>query len=150
MKKIAFAIFVSMGLGTSFSAVAAGETITSGEEITGGVDGNCVLLADDVRLNLSNGVSGAYMCDEGTTTIKVGTCHAAGSRTASISCAVVDHDEDNNPIYNNEGCDGTPNQTINEPDYRGYFASTTGGAVGGIYLGGNCTQDTLNGNWYFN
>src|SRR5690606_16553761 len=126
---------ITAGLGMSAAAMAAGTPITS-KPIT---STECELLADQVRLTLSTNVHGAYSCDEKTNTIKIATCHEAGSRKPTeIPCAAVGTDpKSGDPIYNFSQCDGTEGQkiTIEDYSYRAFIGSSTGGQVAATTLG---------------
>lgn len=108
----------------------------------------CSLLGEQVTLSLSNNVSGAYSCDEITSTIKVGACHKAGSRKAmTVLCAVVVPANGADPaVYNDDSCTGVgPDNTFQSSNYRGYVASSRGGSTAAKDLGGACTAATADG-----
>lgn len=150
MKKLIAGLAFLAAMAFANTAFAQAVAITSGGAITGGTTGDCVLLGETVRINLSNNINGAYECDEALNAIRVATCHIAGSRAAStIACAVTDTDELGEPIYNDASCDGTAGQTFNIVDYRGFIASSRGGTVGAQALGGNCAAGTLTGLSHF-
>lgn len=135
MKKSIFALFFIVAASTSMAASAA--EIKTGTPIT---TTDCKLLGEQVTLNLSNNVSGAYSCDEITSTIKVAACHKAGSRKAmDVKCAIVTQAEgDEDAVWNDPSCKETTD-TFESSDYRGYVASSKGGSVAQKELGGNCT-----------
>jgi len=143
MKKVAYAILITAGLGMSAAAMAEGKAITSAL-IT---SDDCELLADHVRLTLSTNVHGAYSCNKDTNTIKIATCHEAGSRKpADIPCAAVGIDpESGNLIYNFSECDGTEGQKgkIEDYNYRAFIGSSTGGQVAATELGKSCDDDSV-------
>ena len=149
MRKTIYSLLAAVGLMTSASAMAAGTAVQTGVAIT---NADCSLLAENVVLNLSAAVNGAYQCDTILNSIRVGTCHSAGSRKATaIDCAQIDTAADGvTPIYNDASCDGTANQTFDIADFRGYVASSTGGGVGTVDLGGNCTAAAIGGVGHFN
>lgn len=136
---LGFAFVALLGLGSSVQAAP----IESGGEIA---VGDCAVLGESVRLNLSRGVNGAYECSEANNAINVGACHEAGSRTDQLACAQVGVDPvTNNPVYNDAACNaGNAGTTITlaAPRYRGFRAATTGGSVGAQQLSGNCTTTT--------
>ncbi len=150
MKKLAIAALVSLGLGASFSASAAGTAVpTDGSKIT---NADCSLLSDSVKVNLSSNVKGAYSCNDATNTIKVGTCHDAGSRTDTLTCKVIGTDDSVDPpvdSYNHASCTAADEVITGVTDYKGFFASSSGGSVGDAFLGGACTQTQLNAHWHF-
>lgn len=150
MKKIITAMVMAAGLGAAFTASAAGIVIKNGVAITN-ADTECPLLGDNVTINLSNNVSGAYSCDLALAEIKVATCHKAGSRKASqIACQQVSQDETGNPIYNDASCDGTTGQTFEIADFRAFAGSSKGGSVGAKALGGACTDSQVSALNHFN
>lgn len=103
----------------------------------------CTLLGEQVKLNLSNNVSGAYSCTEATSTIQVAACHKAGSRnTTTVACANSGTAQD--PDWNNASCQDE-SDTFEITDYRGFRASSQGGRVGAQALGGPCTESSVNG-----
>lgn len=127
MKKLAlFAIAISFSYGASATPITSSEVTQA----------DCPLLAEGVRLSLSNAVVGAYNCNETPATkgIYVATCSTAGRttpRTIELDC---------NPIGSKAGdpgfitgaatCDAEGNGEIVE--FRGSFiyqASTRGGRV---------------------
>lgn len=142
MKKIIMSLLATVGLMTATTAMA-GTAVVSGETIQPD-DTGCVLLGDVVRLNLSNSVHGAYNCDELTNTIQIGACHEAGSRAeTTVGCEVIDSSTD--PVtYNDSSC-GSSGDSFSFIDYRGYFATSSGGSVAPGQLGGNCTDDLIAG-----
>lgn len=108
----------------------------------------CSLLGEEVTLSLSNNVSGAYSCDEITSTIKVGACHKAGSRKAmTVNCAVIVPANGTDPaVYNDDSCTGVgPDHTFQSSNYRGFVASSRGGSTAAKDLGGACTPTTADG-----
>lgn len=148
MKTIAYALIIA-SLGMSSYAAAAPLAIPADGKVTSGAGGNCVLLSEDVKINLSSNVAGAVNCNEATNTITIGTCHNAGSRLASLKCAVIGEDKDKAPIYNDDNCTAemvTKGESIDgTPDFRGFFAQTSGGSVAPAFLGGSCTSEKLTG-----
>ncbi|WAE62949.1 hypothetical protein OUY36_05045 [Stutzerimonas sp. R40042] len=133
------------------SVMAAGTAIESGQPITGGDTGDCVLLGDNVSLNLSKDVYGAYSCTEVSSAIKVATCHKSGSRKpTNVSCAVTGEDASGNPTYNDSSCDGTSGQTFEITDYRAFVANSRGGSVSATDLGGACSDTQVGGLSHFN
>jgi len=144
MRTIIHSLLATMGLIISASVIAAGTSIENGQPIT---NADCALLSESVNLNLSASVSGAYQCDSILlNTIRVATCHAAGSRKAtSVDCAQTDTAEDGSAVYNDPSCDGTAGQTFEIVDFRAFAASSVGSGVGTVDLGGNCTDASVAG-----
>lgn len=138
MKKNILALLFISAAGISTLAGAA--EIKSGTAIT---TADCKLLGEQVTLNLSNNVSGAYSCNEITSTINVAACHKAGSRKSmDVKCAIVTPEDGATPaVWNNGSCKATTD-TFESSDYRGYVASSKGGSVAQKELGGNCTAAT--------
>lgn len=138
-KKLGFAALFVLGFASSASAL----TITSGDSIGPDGDQECVVLGEQVRLNLSRGVLGVFECTEASNSIDIATCHEAGSRTNQLGCVVSGTDAaTGNPVYNDPLCNagnvGTT-VTLPEPRYRGFAASTTGGSVNARQLASNCS-----------
>jgi len=147
MKKIACALFF-VGVGVSASAFAEPMAVPADGAVTAGAGGNCVLLSENIRLNLSSNVVGAFNCDEATNTISIGTCHNAGSRNSSLTCAQIGVDSaTGNGIFNHPDCDAAAVAagTVIEgaPDFRGFFSQTSGGSVAPSFLGGSCSEQIL-------
>lgn len=146
MKKIAFAL-IAAGIGFSSSVFAAGTAVPADGVITPtGGTANCELLSERVKVNLSSNVVAAYNCDEANNTITVGTCHNAGSRNPSLTCAQIGTDTDGKPIWNDNACTETGKVIEGSPDFRGFFAQTSGGSVGAVFLGGACSSTILTSN----
>lgn len=141
-KILGFAALVAFGFMSSANALS----ITSGNSIGPDGDQDCVVLGEQVRLNLSRGVLGAFQCTEATNSIDVATCHEAGSRTNQLACVVSGQDAQGQPVYNDPLCNagnvGTT-VTLAEPRYRGFAASTTGGSVNARQLAANCTAGNV-------
>ena len=144
MKKIISVLLVAGGIGVSFGAHAealnASSATTIGPE-GGSAPATCVLLGENVTINLSRAVHGAYECDEATNAIKIATCHETGSRKATVvNCTA--QGEEPNITYTPEGCTAeTP--SIEITDYRGFNANSRGGGVGTAQLGGSCEDSTV-------
>jgi len=136
-------------------AFAAAMTITTGAHATAIASGTpilsstCAVLGENVTLNLSRGVTGAYECSEANNSINVAACHEAGSRTDQVACVVVGSDTSTSPatpIYSDPSCNASnvgTTITVTPPRYRGYVASTTGGSVGAQQLSGVCNSTTI-------
>lgn len=136
MKNSIVATLLVGGLACSFGAFAT--NIESGVAIT---PAECALLGENVQLNLSNNVSGAYNCNVATSTIVIAACHAAGSRNpATVQCA--NSGTEQAPDWNDPSC-SADTDTFEITDFRGYRASSRGGRVGAANLGGNCTEGSV-------
>lgn len=146
MKKVAYMIFAA-GVTLSASAAIAGTAVPG----NGIVDpAECELLSEQIRLNFSAGVNAAYNCNVATNTIRVGTCHEAGSRNPSVTCVQIGTNDDDEPIYNDDLCNAANvGQSVTVANgYRGFFAQTSGGSVGAVFLGDDCTAENVAGNAY--
>lgn len=131
---------------TLTSGLAYAEGVAFGNTTDGGGSGtittaNCALLASSVQLNLSANVFGGYSCNVANASIKVATCHRAGSR-AEIQAQCVEDTSTTPSTWNLEGC-GPETATVPVADFKGYTASSTGGSVAVADLGTNCTSASL-------
>lgn len=140
MKKIAFALLVAAGVGSSFSAMAAGVAIPPpGTSIA---TADCTLLGEPVNINLSKNVQGGYLCNEATTTIKVATCHVAGSRKAKTVQCTMDDSDPAAITYSPTGC-AAGVASVEISDYTAFGGTSKGGSLGTYELGGPCTADSV-------
>ena len=137
MKKVLLAIVAVVSLGNAFA-----EPIERGEEI---LTGDCAVLGESVRINLSANVIGAYECSESRNAINVGACHTSGSRTGTLVCGPSGTDATTGaPTYTAPCTAQNDGQTVDvTPDYRGFRATTLGGSVTPQMLGGSCTTTTV-------
>lgn len=137
MKKTIVSAFL---LGSFFVSTAAMATaIVSGGQITTAA---CTLLGEAVTLNLSNNVSGSYSCVEATSTITIAACHSAGSRnTTTVAC--VNSAAPTDPADWNDASCTAATDNFEITDFRGYRASSQGGRVGAVALGGACTAASV-------
>ena len=147
MKKLAY-LLVAAGIGVSFPALADPMAIPDDGAVTAGEGNDCELLSENIRVNLSSNVVGAFNCNVATNTIWVGTCHNAGSRNASLTCAQIGFEDDGTtPKFNHSDCDAAAVAagTVIEDaaDFRGFFAQTSGGSVAPSFLGGSCSEEVL-------
>ncbi len=141
MKNMTRALLLTAGLATSASALAIAPIDST--DITGGSTGECTLLAEDVKIGLSNKVHGAYDCNEITATIVFAGCHEGGSRQAkSTACTAIGTDVDGNTIWSDGSC-GSVDDTYEIADYRAFTATSSGGSIGEQQLGGRCTDTTV-------
>ncbi len=145
MKKIAACIAITLGV---MSTQAFATEIKSGTPIQAGNQG-CELLADAVSINLSSNVFGAYNCAKDNNTIRVATCHKAGSRkSGTIACAVVnvipgkDSAEDT-VVWNDPSCKDTESTFTSKSNGKGFVASTAGGSVAATSLDAFCDSATV-------
>ena len=141
MKMITRALLMASGLLTSMSVLAVAAIDAS--DVTGGVGGECVLLAEDVKVVRSNKVHAAFDCNEVTGTIKFAACHEGGSRQAkSTDCTAVGNDVDGNTIWSDASCAAATDK-YDIADYRGFTATSSGGSIGEQQLGGRCSDTTI-------
>lgn len=141
MKQIAYATLIATGLGVSCAAMAAGTAITD-QPIT---SAQCALLADSVRLHLSNNVHGAWACsDENAKTIKIAACHEWGSRTPTdVPCTPVGTKPDGSTLYNFAECAADPTRSVTIAGPKAFVASSTGGAAAATGLDGGCSDESI-------
>ena len=141
MKMITRALLLAAGLTTSLSALAVANVDST--DITGGTTGECVLLADDVKVVRSNKVHAAYDCNEVTGAIKFAACHEGGSRQAkSTTCTEIGTDENGDPLWSDDSC-AAATDVYDIADYRGFTATSSGGSIGEQQLGGRCSDATV-------
>lgn len=156
MNKQIIALFAAAGL-TCFAgaATAAVEVVTGASNVV--TDAECALLAESVTVGMSARVTGAYNCSEILNVIKVGSCHAGGSR-GPLACNSVQNQDAIDaanapggsgtppaPVYP-AGCDqtnGTGTSTV--ISYKAFTSSSQGGAMSEQALGGRCEDGTLSG-----
>jgi len=121
--------------------MAAGTAITD-QPIT---SAQCALLADSVRLHLSNNVHGAWACsDENAKTIKIAACHEWGSRTPTdVPCTPVGTKPDGSTLYNFAECAADPTRSVTIAGPKAFVASSTGGAAAATGLDGGCSDDSI-------
>ncbi|WP_394169057.1 hypothetical protein [Saccharospirillum alexandrii] len=141
-------LLVAAFVGSVFATSASAEALFSASNgtVSGGATGACPLLVSDVRVNLSSNVTGAWRCDTITNSIRIGTCHAAGSRQSlTVQCAITSEDGVTPVTYNGgDDCSGTgPTDTYEIADFRGYTATSIGGSVSPQQLGGACSDTTV-------
>ncbi|MGV0056708.1 hypothetical protein [Stutzerimonas sp. 381-2] len=90
MKKAIFALVAGLSMTTQVIAADAGSAIPSGTAIPATTAG-CSLLSEDVTINLSNNVFGAYACNITDNVIAVATCHPTGRKgNVTVSCDPTD------------------------------------------------------------
>ena len=143
MKKITIIAFLAGAL--SFSMSASAQEVVNTGLLTGATtsigmgtgDGECILLAENVTVNLSSGVNGAFRCSQAFGEARVGTCHVAGSRTGqTVTCAFTPSDEGQSQFgdpavqgdWNGVGC-ADEESTFEISDRRYYSANSRGGRV---------------------
>jgi len=143
MKKIIIALLMIAGLGVSVTASAddAPTGVLPGQVIDN--TAMCTLLTEGVTLTLSKNVRAAYNCATVDNSIRIATCHAAGSiKATSMQCAIVGYDATGKPIYNNTGCQGqTPTDVYQIASARVYETMSKGGSAAPADLGHTCTAD---------
>ncbi|MFC5771809.1 hypothetical protein [Thauera sinica] len=140
MKKLIPLFMMIAGVGASFGASAQTALPPNGGPVTTTA---CTVLSEQVTLNLSKGVHGAFNCDEATNAIKVATCHEAGSRKpTTVNCVAQGSEPD--ITYTPAGC-AAGVASVEISDYRAFTANSRGGGVGTAQLGGACTDSSLSG-----
>lgn len=141
MNKQIVALLAAVGL-TCFAGLASAATEVVGASNTVNTT-NCALLSEAVTVGMSAKVIGAYNCSEITNVVSVAACHPGGSR-GPLSCssvqnqAAIDANSTVAPVYP-AGCnqtDGTGTSTV--IDFKGFFASSAGGAMSEQSMGGRC------------
>lgn len=152
MNKQFFALFAAAGLACFASLASAAPTITGASTSISTTD--CPLLAEAVTVGMSARVFGSYNCSAATNTVRVGACHAGGSRAplacnsvqnqAAIDAAAAAGQPAVAPTYP-AGCaaDGTGTSTVG--DFKAFVASSRGGAMAEVPLGGACDAARLGG-----
>lgn len=152
MTKQFFALFAAAGLACFASLASAAPTVTGASTQITTV--NCPLLAEAVTVGMSARVVGSYNCSAATNTVRVGACHAGGSRAplacnsvqnqAAIDAALAAGQPAVAPEYP-AGCSATGTGTSTVGDFKAFVASSRGGAMAELPLGGACTEARLGG-----
>lgn len=130
MKKIS-ALFLGLVISGAVFAQAA-PLPASGEGAIGRTTDDCVLLNENIRINLSGGVSGALHCNPDR--IAISACHVSGRQVSRE----VDIFTPTGCIEGAEGCVKTRG-TRTGPTVP--VASTLQGTVQPDYPGGDCTAE---------
>ena len=147
MKKIISTVVVAMGMGFASLAMAAPTSYTDNIKVsetgTGtDVTGTCALLNETVKIGVSANVTGAFDCDVVSGNINVAACHKGGSR-APLKCAyTLDANGVVTTNFNATGCTAVGEDSTT-PDFTAFTASSRGGTMMGVGLGGSCTATTL-------
>ena len=153
MNKQIIALFAAAGLSCFASLVSAAPTITGASTSISTVD--CPLLAEAVTVGMSSRVVGSYNCSAATNTVRVGSCHAGGSR-APLACSSVQNQAAIDagaaqippvvvaPTYP-AGCAANGTGTSTVGDFKAFVASSRGGAMAEQPLGGACDAARLGG-----
>lgn len=143
MKANTFFLFLGA---TVFSAAAVATPLPAGGVIQ---MADCATIGQDVTINTSANVIGAFSCNEAGNAAALGTCHTSGSRkTTTYTCTSLDSGADgiagnSDDAWNVSPCpagnvNGQPGKVQIAADYTGFVVSTTGGGVGGAPLKGAC------------
>lgn len=135
MKKNILALFIAISA-SSFAMAAdnAGTAITGPVSTT-----DCSLLSEQVTLNLSNSVFGAYACNTTANVVAVATCHPTGRKgNVDVSCNPV-ADPAATPAYVppagcvvRSGGSGPTDGVMQVQGGLAFTASTSGGTVQGV------------------
>lgn len=151
MNKHFFALFAAAGLACFASMASAAPTIEGASTSITNV--NCPLLAEAVTVGMSARVVGTYNCSAALNYVRVGSCHAGGSRAplactiqnqAAIDAAIADGLPPVAPTYP-AGCAANGTGTSTVPDFKAFVASSRGGAMAELPLGGACDAARLGG-----
>lgn len=151
MSKQIIALFAAAGLACFASMASAAPTVSGASAQISTTD--CPLLAEPITVGMSARVFGAYNCSATSNTVRVGSCHQGGSRSAlactiqnqaAIDEAIADGNTPPDPTYP-AGCnpDGTGTSTVT--DFKAFVASSRGGAMSEQQLGGACDAARLGG-----
>lgn len=157
MKKNFFALAILASF--SFGAVAAdnaGTAIPDNGLIQAAAAG-CSLLTEDVTLNLSNNVFGAYACNTAANIVAIATCHPNGRKgNIAVDCDPVARAESSPGAGDGytppQGCtlksnnQGPNDGTMTVQGGLAFSASSRGGRVQGVSAqncrtGGNTTAE---------
>ncbi len=153
MNKQFFSLFAAAGLACFASLASAAPTITGASTTISTTD--CPLLVEPVTVGMSARVTGSYNCSAATNTVRVGSCHAGGSR-APLACnsvqnqAAIDAGAAQTPpvvvapVYP-AGCAANGTGTSTVGDFKAFVASSRGGAMAEVPLGGACDAARLGG-----
>lgn len=152
MNKQIIALFAAAGLSCFASLAFAAPTIAGASTSISTTD--CPLLAEAVTVGMSSRVVGSYNCSAATNTVRVGSCHAGGSRAplacssvqnqAAIDAAVAAGQPAVTPTYP-AGCAANGTGTSTVGDFKAFVASSRGGAMAEQPLGGACDAARLGG-----
>lgn len=142
MKKVIFGVMASVFVSSAIAA-DTGSAISSGTAIPNEAATGCSLLSEQVIINLSAGVFGAYACNTVSNVIGVATCHPNGRKgDVTVDCdpVAVAADPDNGVAGYTPpaGCAVKPAPNVDPNNgsvtVRGglaYTASSQGGRVSG-------------------
>lgn len=147
MKKVFSAFLLCSAMGASGVALAAAEAgpLNSGNTVgpTGSTAAThtCSLLGSQVQINLSSNVEAAFNCNFATSTIRIGTCHIAGSRAPrTVACTSTTDPDTSEVTWSPQGCsEEVENVTLT--DRVAFTASSQGGSVSATDLAGAACSD---------
>jgi hypothetical protein len=153
MNKQFFALFAAAGLACVASLASAAPTITGASTTI--TTANCPLLAEQVTVGMSARVVGSYNCSAAANTVRVGSCHPGGSR-APLACnsvqnqAAIDAGAAQTPAVvvapeYPAGCTAAGTGTSTVAEFKAFVASSRGGAMAEVPLGGACDAGRLGG-----
>lgn len=144
-------ITIALGFGFSSAVMAADDTGTViGTTVT---TTDCSLLTEDVSINLSNSVFGAYACNTTDNVIGIATCHPSGRKgNVEVSCNPVADPNATPPYVPPAGCALRANPAnandgvMTVQGGLAFTASSAGGRVQGApaqncTAGGNTTAE---------
>lgn len=117
----------------SSQAQAAATTLTDSSTIT---PTNCLALANNVRVELSENVLASYNCDNWS--VVAAACHTNGTNKSQTVAAQFDASSNLLPGYT--GCDASNNCTfVGRIGFRG---TSQGGRVGAVPMGDSACDST--------
>ena len=93
----------------------------------------CTLFQDNLRVTLSQGVSGAYNCNTATNTFSLAACHTGGRVTSRTSVVQVPAGCGGTSTV---ACTGTTTSTVSGSVVP--LATTQGGSMVNKFPGANC------------
>ncbi len=142
MSNLPQAVAVTASVLTPLSAMALANINST--DITSGPTRECVLLGEDIKIELSNKVHGAYDCDGLTPLIRFATCHEHGRYPPSTaSCVRMGTDPTTNePMWSDTSCNSADDSYAIDY-YRGFVATNSGGAIGEQQLGDRCSNTSI-------
>ncbi|MDX1369594.1 hypothetical protein [Pseudomonas sp.] len=147
MKHVIFGLLAGFVVCADVMAADVGTAIPDGVAIDTTVAAGCSLLSEDVTINMSNSVFGAYACNVEDNVIGIATCHPTGRKgNVTVAC---DPTAVSGGVGFVAGCTVTDAQapTVGTGTVQGglaFTASSQGGRVSGA-AAANCVAggDTI-------
>ena len=107
----------------------------------------CPLLSENVTVNLSSNVQGAFSCNVDTGAIKVATCSEGGSRKVTTqACSVTPTPTDDDPdavTWNDPSCSDSTPTFVTGTQGVGFFATSKGGQVAAKNMASACSDTSV-------